>query len=130
GAAIEARDRMLAGAVAGARQTARNALARVADAAPGRAASLDDLLSGSAIEQGLVVLGGDTVVAMAGPQRVAPITAGTEAALLTSPFVRVLIVSASRGERTAQVALPLDGSPALPGSGGALADRAGNWQRV
>src|SRR5690606_18764456 len=33
-------------------------------------------------------------------------------------------------ERTAQVALLLDGSPALPGSGGALADRAGNWQRV
>ncbi len=124
------RDQLLASAVAGAAHAGRNALQRTAGAVPGEAPDLTDLLEGGPIEMGLVVLSGDTVVAVAGPQRIAPIPGSVPAAVVQSPFARVLVVSTRRGQQTAEVMLLLDASPALPAPGAALANRSGDWQGV
>ncbi len=124
------RDQLLASAVAGATHVARNALQRTAGAVPGDAPDLTDLLEGGPIEMGLVVLGGDTVVAVAGPQRIAPIPVTVPVAVVRTSFARVLVVSARRDGRTAQVMLLLDAAPALPAPGAALSSRSGAWQEV
>ena len=128
--AVAERNRILATAVAGARQVARNALDRTGDAAPGRGPDLTDLLASGDLEQGVVVLGGDTVVAVAGAQRTAPVDPATVAAVVTTPFVRTLILTERRGNRVAQVSLLLDAASSLPAPGPALAAVAGSWQRV
>ena len=128
--AIASRDRLLASAVASATQTARIALQRTADALPGEAPPLDDLLQGGPVEMGLVVLAGDTVVAVAGPQRVAPVADSVAVALVRTPFARVLVVTARRDTKVAQVALLLEATAALPAPGASLGGRSGRWQRV
>lgn len=128
--AIVDRDRILASAVAGARQVARNALQRVGSAAPGRVGDLGDLLASGDLEQGLVVLGGDTVIAVAGAARTRPAPATAVAALIRTDFVRTLMISESRGGRVAQVSLLLSASAAVPAPGPSLASTAGSWQRV
>ena len=129
-AAIASRDRVLATAVAGARHTARIALQRTGGVRPGEAPALGDLLDGSVVELGLVVLAGDTVVAVAGPQRVAPITEGDPVAMVRTPFGRVLVVTERRDRQVAQAAMLLDAEAALPAPGATLAAKSGRWQRV
>ncbi|HRP07634.1 MAG TPA: hypothetical protein PLL69_04020, partial [Gemmatimonadales bacterium] len=129
-AATGRRDADLAGAIATARRVAGLALQRVGGAVPGRAPSLSDLLSGGSVEMGLLVSAGDTVVAVAGPQRVAPLDAGTTAAVVHDPFVRLLVVVEQRGDRRAQVNLLLDASAALPAPGRSLAEVSRGWQGV
>jgi signal transduction histidine kinase len=129
--AVDTRDRTLASAVAGARQVGLNALQRTAGAAPGEAPELRDLLGSGPLEQGLVVLGGDTVIAVAGPQRTAPIDPTLAAALVREPFAHLLVITtAGAGARSAQVTLLLDASGALPASGASLADAARGWRNV
>jgi signal transduction histidine kinase len=109
---------------------ARNALDRTGNAAPGTGPDLTDLLASGDLEQGLVVLAGDTVVAVAGAQRTAPSDPGFAAALTTTPFVRTLMVAERRGDRVAQVSILLHASAALPAPGASLDREAGAWQRV
>lgn len=123
--AVEERDRLLATAVAGARQAARYALDRAAKVPAGQVQDLDDLLSSSDLELGAVVLGGDTVIAVGGAQRTQPVADGTVAALVTTPFVRSLVVTERRAGREAQVAILLEASTAVPVVGPSLATRAG-----
>lgn len=129
-AAVASRDRNLASAIAAAGQIGRNALDRVGTAVPGEAPALRDLLASGPIEMGVVVLGGDTVVALAGPQRAAPEPASSDVVLLEGPFARVLLVSTTRGTRRAQVTMLLDAATALPSAGKTLASISGGWQRV
>jgi signal transduction histidine kinase len=129
-AAYGERDRLLATSIAGARQVARYALQRAADLPAGRVPDLSDLLLSGDVEQGLVVLGGDTVVAVAGAQRTPPLDGEVNAALVETPFVRTLMVAEARGGRVAQVTVLLDGAAALPAPGRSLADRAMGWGGV
>ncbi len=124
--ALQERDRLLATAVAGARQAARYALDRAGSVPAGQVQDLDDLLGSSELELGAVVLGGDTVVAVGGAQRTQPVAEGVVAAVVTTPFVRSLVVTEQRARRVAQVAILLDASPAVPVSGPSLATRAGS----
>lgn len=124
------RDRNFAAALATARRVGQNALSRVGNAAPGQGPSLRDLIGGSPVELGVVVLAGDTVVAVAGPQRAPVEPVGTELVLIQGPFARVLAVTTTRGTRRAQVNLLLDASPALPAQGVSLATSSGRWHRV
>lgn len=128
--AVQSRDRTLAASVAAARRVGMLALQRVGDAAPGQAPVLDDLLGGGSIEMGVLVLGGDTVVAVAGPQRVGAEPAGTAASLVETPFARLMLVTAVRGNRRAQVTLLLDAASALPSPGRALATSVGRSRGV
>jgi signal transduction histidine kinase len=128
--ALDTRGQTLASAVGAARQVARYARERVGEAAPGSAPRLDDLLSGGPIEMGVVVLGGDTVIAVAGPQRVDPEPQGSAATVVQDAFARVLVLTEQRGPRRVQVNLLLDASSALPAPGNTLAERSGRWQRV
>jgi signal transduction histidine kinase len=129
-AATEERDRLLASSVAAAIQIGRNALQRTDGVVPGEASDLDDLLSGP-IELGLVVLGGDSVVAVAGQQRVLPEGGGDLARLVRLPFAHLLVVSTTGSTgRVAQMTLLLDADPALPMTGGSLADAATGWNDV
>lgn len=118
--AVRQRDRQLAASVAAARRIGMLALQRVGDARPGQGAALADLLGSSSVEMGILVLGGDTVIALAGPQRVGVQQATTDAALLATPFARLLTVTATRGARRAQVTLLLDAASALPSPGRSL----------
>lgn len=129
-AATETRTQTLAQAVGAARQLARYALQRVGTASPGNAAPLGDLISGGPIEMGVMVLAGDTVIAVAGPQRVAPELARNSATLVQDAFARVLVLTEQRGARRAQVNLLLDAASALPAPGETLAERSGRWQRI
>lgn len=124
------RDQVLASAVAAAAHVARNALARTEGVVPGEAPDLADLLEGGPIEMGLVVLASDTIVAVAGPQRIEPIPVAVPVAVVRTPFARVMVVSARRAGRTAEVMLLLDATAALPAPGPTLASRSGDWQRV
>ena len=130
-AAIDAsaqRDRLLSSAIAAARRTAAVALTR-ADAAPASAIPpLGDLLSGQVVEQALIVLAGDSVLAVAGPHRVPPQAGDQPLALVLTPFVRLLVVQESRGNRSAQVVLLLDAAEGVPVAGATLAATAsGGW---
>lgn len=124
------RDRNLAVALATARRVGQNALNRVGNAPPGSAPSLRDLIGGAPVELGVVVLGGDTVIAVAGPQRTGTEPSHSELVLRQGPFATVLVVTTTRGARRAQVNLLLDGSPALPSRGKSLAETSGSWHRV
>ncbi|MGH7582027.1 MAG: ATP-binding protein [Gemmatimonadales bacterium] len=119
------RDRLLAATVAAARQSARVALDRVGNAAAGAAAGLDDLLSNIGIESAIAVTSGDTVVAVAGPQRLGTLTGRGSAELVTTPFARMLVIRAERVQRQAQLVLLLDSLPGLPVAGPSLAGVAG-----
>ncbi len=129
-AATQSRDRELAAVVAGARQTGRNILQRIGTAGPGDAPAVDDLLAGNVIEHGVVVLAGDTIVTVAGARRVGPVPGNSPAALVTTPFARLLVVRESRGGREAQVAVLLEAGAALPAAGPTLASRSAGWQGV
>jgi two-component system, NtrC family, nitrogen regulation sensor histidine kinase NtrY len=125
------RDRALVAAVANARQVARNVLQRIGTADPGVAPAIGDLLEGSALELGVTVLAGDTVVAVSGPQRVAPVALDREmAALVETPFARVLVLQDSRGTRRARITLLLEASPALPAPGASLARGTGRPDQI
>ncbi len=128
--AAQVRDRTLAAGVAAARRIGILALQRVGDAAPGQTPALADLLGATSIEMGVLVLGGDTVVAVAGPQRVGPSPPGTEAALVETPFSRLMLVTAHRGHRRAQVSLLLDAASALPSPGRSLAGSVGDSRGI
>jgi len=124
--ATDDRDRLLASAAAGALQVARNALQRTASSAAGSAPDLRDLLGNGPIEQGLVVMGGDTVIALAGPQRTPSVDPSSPGTLIRLPFAHLLVVSLEgTGGRRAQVSLLLDADRALPTSEPSLAGRAG-----
>jgi signal transduction histidine kinase len=129
-AATQARDRELAAVVAGARQAGRNILQRIGTARPGEAPAVDDLLTGNVIEHGMIVLGGDTIVAVAGARRVGPVPGSSPAAIVTTPFARLLVVREQRGGREAQVAILLEAGSALPAAGPSLAARSAGWQGV
>jgi signal transduction histidine kinase len=129
-AATQSRDRELAAVVAGARQAGRNILQRIGAARPGEAPTVDDLLAGSVIEHGVVVLAGDTIVAVAGARRVGPVPGSAPAALVTTPFARLLVVREARAGREAQIAILADAGAALPAAGPTLASRSAGWQGV
>lgn len=128
--ATEARDRLLLAAVASATRTGRNALQRVGASVPGRSQPLGDLLADDPVERAIVVLGGDTVIAVAGPHRAPPVRGDAPLVRLGTPFVRTLVVVTRSGGREAQVTLLLDAVPGVPLSGRTLAEGAGGWQRV
>lgn len=132
-AAVEAglqRDRLLSSAIAAARRTGRVALTRTGTAAVASIPPLTDLLSGQAVEQSLVVLGGDSVLAVAGPHRIKPVLGAEPLVLVLTPFVRQLIVREALGGRVAQVALLLDAAEGVPIADASLASSASGWWGV
>jgi signal transduction histidine kinase len=123
-AAVEAasqRDRLLSSAIAAARRTAGVALNRAGTAAPASIPPLSDLLSGQNVEQSLLVLAGDSLLAAAGPHRLPPALGERPFTLVLTPFVRVLVVRETRGARSAQVGLLLDHVAGVPVAGPSLA---------
>lgn len=128
--ATRERDRLLQSSIAAANRTATVALDRVGRSSPERAPGLGYLLSTSDIETAIAVIAGDTVIAVAGPHRIQPIMRSTPAALVSTPFARMLVIRATRNGRQAQVVLLLDSLPGLPVAGPSLAASAGGWQGV
>ncbi len=128
--ATAVRNRRLGAAVDDAARAARMALQRAANRAPEEVPPLDDLVRGAPVEMALAVLGGDTVVAVAGPQRTPPEPRNTAAWLDATPFAHVLVLQERLGTRVAQATLLLDALPALPSAGPSLASQAGTWQGV
>jgi signal transduction histidine kinase len=129
------RDRVLRSSVAAATQTAHIALERVASASPQNAGDLSDLVAGSDVESAVVVIAGDTVVAVAGPHRMQPVMRDGPAALVSTPFARMLVIRETLGARQAQVVLLLDSLPGLPVAGPSLAAASGDgvtwtWPRL
>lgn len=128
--AMQLRDRELGRAIAGARNTGRLVLQRVQSAAPGEAQRMADLVGGTGPEQGVMVLAGDTIVAVAGARRVEPVTGQAPVVLVTTPFARVLVIRDAGTTREAQVALLLDAGDGLPAPGRTLASVSGGWRGV
>ncbi len=128
--ATAARDRDLATAVDGAIHVARTALQRAGKSPPEEVPPLADLVRGAPLEEALAVLGGDTVIAVAGPQRTPPRPGGAPARLVITPFSHALALREQLGNRIAEVTLLLDALPSLPSAGPSLAGRAGKWQGV
>lgn len=128
--AVQLRDRELARAIAGARNTGRLVLQRVQSAAPGEAQGMADLVGGTGPEQGVVVLAGDTIVAVAGARRVEPVTGRAPVALVTTPFARLLVIRQVGATREAQVALLLDAGDGLPAPGRTLTALSRGWHGV
>ncbi|MBP6443695.1 MAG: PAS domain-containing protein [Gemmatimonadales bacterium] len=126
--ATGARDRLLGAALASATRAADNALQRLASSAD--RAPLDDLAADGTLERSIAVLAGDSILALVGPHRVAPVAGRGEVTLITTPFVQLAVVSRTRGAREAQVTLLLDAAPGVPTAGASLARGAGGWQRV
>ncbi|MES2123287.1 MAG: ATP-binding protein [Gemmatimonadota bacterium] len=132
-AAVEAtqqRDRLLSSAIAAARRSAVVALSRAASLPAPAIPALADLLSGQALEQSLVLSAGDTILAVAGPHRFAPLSGDAPLALVVTPFIRQLVVREVRGSRVAQVGLLLDASTGVVTAGPALAGASAGWQGV
>ncbi len=130
--AVVRRDRLLKSSVAAASHTASLALERVGSASPQVAPDLGDLVAGSAVERAVVVIAGDTVIAVAGPHRMQPIMRDGAAALVSTPFARMLVIRETLHRRQAQVVLLLDSLPGLPVAGPSLAAASGggvtwNW---
>jgi two-component system nitrogen regulation sensor histidine kinase NtrY len=121
---------VLQSAVAAANHAAKLALDRVGSSPPDRAPGLDDLLSGAELESAIAVIAGDTVIAVSGPHRMQPLMRPGPAALVSTPFARLLVIRQTRGMRQAQVVLLLDSLPGLPVAGPSLATVAGKWQGV
>jgi signal transduction histidine kinase len=128
--ATRERDRLLLSSIAAANRTATVALDRVGRSSPGSAPGLDYLLSTSDLETAIAVVAGDTVIDVAGPHRIQPIMRSTPAALISTPFARMLVIRATRNSRQAQVVLLLDSLPGLPVAGPSLAASSGGWQGV
>ncbi|MDX2263047.1 MAG: ATP-binding protein [Gemmatimonadales bacterium] len=126
--ATAGRDRLLGSAIASATRAADNALQRLA--ATPSSADLTDLTADGSVERAITVLAGDSVLAVVGPHRVPPMAGRGEVTLITTPFVKLAVVSRSRGGREAQVTLLLDAAPGVPTAGTSLARGAGGWQRV
>ena len=124
------RDRLLQSSIAAANRTATVALDRVGASSPANAPRLDYLLGSGEIETAIAVIAGDTVIAVAGPHRIQPVMRPTPAALVSTPFARMLVIRATRARRQAQVVLLLDSFPGLPVAGPSLAAKAGGWQGV
>ena len=123
------RDRLLRSSIAAARHTANLALDRVGTSSPAGAPDLSDLVSNSDVESAVAVIAGDTVVAVAGPHRMQPIMADPPAALVSTPFARMLVIRETRNTRQAQVVLLLDSLPGLPVAGSSLAAAGGDGVR-
>ncbi len=133
GAVLEAsaqRDRLLSRAIAAARRTAGVALNRVGDAPATALPPLADLLSGQAVEQSLVVLGRDSLLAVAGPHRIEAVAGDDPLVLEVTPFVTELVVRAARGSRSAQVVVLLDAAEGVPVAGATLAKASAGWWNV
>jgi two-component system nitrogen regulation sensor histidine kinase NtrY len=128
--ATRERDRLLQSAIAAANRTATVALDRIGRSPPESAPRLDYLLSSSDLETAIAVIAGDTVIAVAGPHRIQPIMRTTPAALISTPFARMLVIRATRNGRQAHVVLLLDSLPGLPVAGPSLAASSGAWQGV
>lgn len=128
--ATRERDKLLQSSIASANRTATVALDRVGRSPPQTAPGLGYLLSTIDIESAIAVIAGDTVIAVAGPHRIQPVMRSTPAALVSTPFARMLVIRATRNGRQAQVVLLLDSLPGLPVAGPSLAASAGGWQGV
>ena len=119
------RDRLLKSAVAAAIHTADLALLRVGKRLQVDPHELDDLIGDSPVESAVVVVGGDTVVAVAGPHRMQPIGGQSPAVVVSTPFARMLVIRETQGRRQAQVVMLLDSLPGLPVAGPSLASASG-----
>ncbi|MDX2206957.1 MAG: ATP-binding protein [Gemmatimonadales bacterium] len=128
--AVRLRDRELARAIAGARNTGRLVLQRVQSAAPGETQGMADLVGGDGPEEGVVVLAGDTIVAVAGARRVEPVTGLAPVSLVTTPFARLLVIREVGATREAQVAILLDAGAGLPAPGRTLTALSRGWHGV
>ncbi len=128
--AVAERDRLLQAAVANGLQVGRNALTRVTSAPRGTQHSFSDLLSGAALETGLVVLSGDSVVAVAGSSRAGIDPSGSAGSILGTPFHRLLTLTERRDGIRVQISILLDALPSLPDPGRSLSGAAGAFQRV
>ena len=127
------RDRLLSAAMAAASHTATIALERVGTSSPRADNPLGDLISNGDIETAVAVIAGDTVIAVAGPHRMHPVLRRTPAAIVSTPFARMLVIRETRKNRQAQVILLLDSLPGLPVAGASLASASGEgvkwtWQ--
>ena len=119
------RDLLLKSAVAAARHTATLALNRVGSGRTDDPQLLDDLVSSSEIESAVAVIAGDTIIAVAGPHRMQPVSSRFPAAVVSTPFARMLVIREARGNRQAVVVLLLDSLPGLPVAGPSLASASG-----
>ena len=119
------RDRLLKSAVAAARNTAKLALDRVGVGGAAISHNLNDLVGNSDVESAVAVIAGDTVLAVAGPHRMQPITSPSPASVISTPFARMLVIRETRNERQAHVVLLLDSLPGLPVAGPSLAAASG-----
>ncbi|MEP6591358.1 MAG: histidine kinase dimerization/phospho-acceptor domain-containing protein, partial [Gemmatimonadota bacterium] len=128
--AAQHRDRLLSSAIAAARRTAVVALARAGSLPAPSIPSLADLISGQATEQSLVVLAGDSILAVSGPHRFVPVAGDAPLSLVLTPFVRQLVIREARGGRTAQVGLLLQASEGVAVAGPALAAASAGWEHV
>ncbi len=124
------RDRLLQMSIATANRTAVVALERVGRSKPDSARDLNDLLSNTEIESAIAVMAADTLIAIAGPHRMQPLVRPTPAALVNTPFARMLVIRANRLGRQAQVVLLLDSLPGLPVAKPSLAASSGGWEGV
>ncbi len=126
--AVATRNRLLDAALASATRAADNGLQRVAANQTG--GTLGDLVLDGPLERAITVLSGDSILAVAGPHRVAPVPRDHAVTLVTTPFVQLALVTRHRGAREAQVTLLLDAASGVPMAGTSLARSAGGWQRV
>jgi signal transduction histidine kinase len=126
--AVAARNRLLDAALASATRAADNALQRLAANQGG--GGLGDLVIDGALERAITVTSGDSVLAVVGPHRIAPVTRNREVTLVTTPFVQLAVVTRERAGRQAQVTVLIDAAPGVPTGGTSLARSAGGWQRV
>ena len=118
-------DRILRSAVAAASRTATLALERTGLRPDVKPHDLDDLVGNGDVETSLAVVAGDTVIAVAGPQRMQPIRGSAPAAVISTPFARMLVIRERRAQREAQVVLLLDSLPGLLVAGPSLAAASG-----
>jgi hypothetical protein len=125
-AAMARRERILASSIAAAKHTAFLALDRIGDRPAALTPDLADLVSNGEIETSIAVIRGDTILDVAGAQRMEPDASPAPAALVSTPFARLLVVRETRARRQAQVVLLLDSLPGLPVAGRSLAEAAGD----
>ncbi len=121
------RDALLRSAIASGTRAASDALDRADRATPGQPPRVSDLLGRTGLETAIAVIAGDTVIAAAGPHRMQPIMRAGPAALVSTPFARMLVLRATRGDRQAQAIVLLDSLPGLPVAGPSLAARVRGW---
>jgi len=84
-AAMARRERILASSIAAAKHTGFLALDRIGDRPAPLTPDLTDLVSNGEIETSIAVIGGDTILDVAGAQRMAPAASPAPAAVPTAP---------------------------------------------